>query len=377
VSAVDEGPEHGLAAPADALSALVREDGPLRFELWRHRSTAAARDTVGVHAIAAIRREVDRRMEFPRVQELRDQVEYLETQLGQGEGDPEDRRNATEIAELQSEHHRLREVWSRLEGAQREVHTLEEVALQALFEHAAVDEFLGEARAVKARFDRALVYALLALERRRDRITLLVAELDENRALDRWLGGLLSQLEARGWTLHGHIDGGDVLPADAWPAERRWGPPRDAAYFASTLRERERAYRTLLLRVSGPWAGVLLAPEGGLHRWNAASRADDDRAQLYVRRVLLDSELKDREWTHPGARPDLGKAWEERRREAPVREHDDTEAAVTVPVKVRVDHGPGGYWPRLEEVILAALRRYEADLNLDRDALFWGPLDPP
>jgi ATP-dependent Clp protease ATP-binding subunit ClpC len=377
VTVPGEGPEHGLAPPPEALSALVREDHGLRFELWRHRSSAASRDLGGVHAIAAIRREADRRMEYPRVQELRDQVEYLETQLAQGEEDPEDRRNAAEIAELQSEHHRLAEVWARLDGAWKEVHTLEEVALQALFEHSAVDEFVTEAKAVRARFDRAMVYALLALERKRDRITLLVSELDELRALERWLGGLLAQLDARGWSLTGHLDGGELLPGDDWPAERRWGPPRDAAFFASSLRDPERTYRTLLLRISGPWAGVLLGPEGGLHRWNAASRADSDRAQLYVRRVLLDSALKETEWSHPGAQPDVGKVWEERRREAPVRDHEDTELAVTVPVKVRVEVGPGGYWPRLEEVILAALRRYEADLDLDRNALFWGPLDPP
>ena len=374
-------PGETLLAPEEAVIALREEAGGLVFVVYNARSAAAERELHGVERIAGLRREVDRWMELHRVEAVREQIDHLVTSIGYGSDATDapnaDRRTSAEIAELQSEHYRLHEAWTALTLARDELYTLEEVALIALFEHADNAEFAREAEAVMKRLRVALCHVLLVQERRRDAITLLVTELDDNRGFERWLLPLYRDLERRGWSATSHIDAEPLGQGEEWPADRRWGPPRSPEEMLTRLGAPERPVRNVLVRVSGPWAGALLALEVGLHRWHLDDSNDDARrVHLAVKLLGLRAAVPDKAWNHKSMLPESLGNLEERRKVPTVRDRD------AKPGEVRV---PGGgavagvfeqnYFDRLEDVTLEHLLWYERDDAPERDALFEGSLD--
>jgi len=353
------------------------EAGALRLVVRRRAGVKGARQAYGFDEVSRMRREVDGWMQLGPVQELKDEMDFLLTQLNVGPADRESGRQANEKAALQAEHHRLQEMWGRLAKAQEDVRSAEELAMTALFEGEALGPFVDEARASHAAFRRALPRAMLALEPRRDAITLAIEELDEG-AFELWLAPLLRALEARGWQALVHIDG-DKAPAlgPPWPSDRRWGPPRTAGEALLALAQPKRSFRNVLLRCKGSYAGGLLALEAGLHRMilprrQASEGAEDDRAHVNVQLVLLDFEIPADAWAHRAfALPALGQA-ATRRRGAAAREHDRVEGAVMVAGRrARVDVAAGAYWAHLEEIALEHLLLFEDPRSgLSRDEVF-------
>jgi ATP-dependent Clp protease ATP-binding subunit ClpC len=370
VRALDEARDGG-----DAPFATL-ETGRLFFDVRRAAATARARDAVDLKDVADIRREIDRAMSLDRVRQLGEQLAYLVTQLSYGRTRGEDRRTAHELSTLRSEHHRLAEIWKRVTAAQADAHAAEEVALMAMREGEAIDAFAGEARDVLGRFRRELVIALLAQEPQRDRVTLLVEDHSAGLGLKLWLAPLLRDLARRGWTaqIHAHGAAREEPTAD-WPASRPWGPPRDPGWLLDRLDDRATAPRNVLLRCEGPYAGVLLALEGGLHTF-VKPEHDVEKAFVTVKRIAMRTALLDKEWSVKACVPDPPNDANILRRVPAVRELDVPARRLAIANGARAldDCDVDGYFGRLEEIALLHLLHVESS-DLDRDELFLGPLD--
>ena len=374
----EEEREEGAAREGPAVASA--ETPALRLSARRRRTAKASRQAHGFEEISRLRREVDAWTELSPVEQLVDQIDFLRTQLSLGPADREQGRQAQETAQLQAEHHRLSEAWQRLQRAQEDVRSVEELAMMALFEGEAIGPFTDEARAAWEAYRRALPYALVAQEPRRDAVTMVLEELDEG-AFDLWLAPMLRELPRRGWALTLHLDGDKAAPAggvhaEPWPEARRWGPPRTADEALVALAAPKRSFRSALLRAKGASAGVLLALEAGLHRIALPKKggddAGDDRAHVFARLVALEGDITGEQWDHRSLAPPHPSSAMTRRRGPAAREHDRIEKVVLIAGRrARVDVDPGEYWARLEEIALAHLLLFEEEgSGLSRDDAF-------
>ena len=338
----------------DGVLVVSAISGAFRLDFRRKKSVKAAQQVHGEAEIARLRREVDRLMALAPVEQVKDQIDFLVTQLGAGDGAPKkhDRRWTQEQSELQAEHHRLHALHEKLALAQEEAHSVEEIAILALFEGQEVLPFLEDARAAHRKVLRALPYVMLALEPHRDAITWILEELDEG-AFDVFLPPLLREIEARGWSALVHIDAGERVAEDQWPADRRWGPPRSIDVLRAALAADKRTFRGLVLRCKGAYAGVLLALESGLHRFEVPQRAgqtgySDNVAHVEVRTVAFSFDVDNEAWTHKSMGPPQPATASHRRRGQAVRERKSSDQTVLVVGKrARLDLDPAEYWSRL------------------------------
>jgi len=296
-----------------------------------------------------------------RVEQLDDQVDYLVAQLSR----PEAGARAEDLATMQGEHHRLASLREELSSAFEDVCSLEELALSAYLSGEEAGSLWAEVEPARTRFCAALVRALVAQEKRRHGATLLVLELDANRAMDLWLAPLLRDLTRRGWTAAVHVDGDEK--DDGWPAHRRWGPPRTPEWALDRLQLSERPFRGVLLRVDGDHAGVWLALEAGLHRYSHFGHSGSGApADLHVALLAQRTALTDGEWSPPLLDPPAPTAASELSKRAPVRDHDGRAERLVVCKQTTVHLPPSEYWLRFEEVALAHLVLFERGL-LDGD----------
>ncbi|AUX39222.1 uncharacterized protein SOCE26_006050 [Sorangium cellulosum] len=363
--------------PAEG-AALARAETPaLRLVARRRRAARAAQQAFGVEQVGALRREVDQWMGLAPVEQLREQIDFLLTQLSLGDAPSRDRRMEQDTAALQAEHHRLSEIWGQLSRAQEEMHEVEELAMMALLEGEEVRELAGEARAAWEGVRRVLPRALVATEPRRDAITLILEELDAG-AFERWLAPLLEELPRRGWNATLHIDGDRPGPGDgAWPASRRWGPPRAPRDVLGALEQPKRGFRSVLLRCTGSYAGAFLSLERGLHRRvvqkrDAGDAPGDGRLHVFVHFVAHAAGIAEDQWEHASLAPPPAGAAAARRRGAAAREHDEVEGAALIAARrARIAMDPAWYWRRLDEVVLAHLLLFEdGGSGLDRSEYF-------
>ncbi len=361
VSTVD-----GPVAPRDAQTLTV---GGLRFAMIRGRTRRASAAAEELQTITAIRRAMDRRMRLEPIEELEDQVQYLLAQLAQKPTAHEDRDR--DVAHLQGEHHRLGTLSRTLASAYEDICALEELALTAAADDAPSTGLVKEAEAVRARFAGALVHALVAMENQRNAATVMLLELDTNRAFDLWLAPLLRDATRRGYAITLHVDGGEKH--ESWPAERRWGPPQTPDWMLEQLTLAERPFRNLLLRASGDHVGIWLALEAGLHRFVGFG---EGTGHMHVTLIARRSELTPKEWTPPMLDPPAPSANGELERMAPVRLHDATEGTVTVCGRIPLRLSTDEYWRSFEEVAHEHLLLFEAKaLGRDRHAAFEPRLD--
>ncbi|WP_437279301.1 AAA family ATPase [Sorangium sp. So ce375] len=374
---VTEAGEPEAAAPADGAVIAHAETPALCLVARRRRAAKAAQQAFGVEQVGDLRREVDQWMGLGPIEQLKEQIDFLLTQLSLTSGPSRDRRKEIDTAALQAEHHRLSELWGRLERAQEEMHGVEELALMALLEGEEVRGLASEARAAWEGMRKVLPRALVATESRRDAITLILEELDEG-AFARWLVPLLKALPRRGWGATLHIDGDRAGPGDgAWPASRRWGPPRSLDDVLEALDKPKRGFRSVLLRCTGADAGALLSLERGLHRMvvrkrDAGDAPGDDRLHVFVHFVAHAADIAEDQWEHRSLAPPPAGSAAARRRGAAARELDEVEAAVLIAGRrARIVMDPAWYWQRLDEVALTHLLLFEEDgSGLDRSEYF-------
>ncbi|MFO0626447.1 MAG: AAA family ATPase [Polyangiales bacterium] len=373
---------HVLAAQEDTttidgawLAGDHRHDA-LRVRLFARRATTLGHAQTASARVGALRRFADGALRLPRLVALREQLDYVVASLDHGRAAKDDTA-AAEIAALQTEHHHLTTVWDALETHRTALHDVEELMTLATFERGAADELLDEALAADARYRTALARALLAAEPRRDAITLMVAEIDGRRGLDRWLGALLDALEPRGWSAVFHLHGSAHRRADdVWPPDLPWCAPRDAAWMRAKLDEEDRDFSYVVVRVRGPWCGALLALEAGLVVIAPVPHAhEEDRAHLWVRTLGLTDGVPDAAWRDAMMTPPPSTQWPQVRRATPSRHAVDTAETVGLPgggeARVPVD----AWFTNAEALCLPHLLWFEGDPRApEREALFDGPL---
>ncbi|WP_437571186.1 AAA family ATPase [Sorangium sp. So ce542] len=367
-------------APAEGAVVGRAETPALRLVARRRRAARAGQQAFGVEQVGDLRREVDLWMGLGPIEQLREQIDFLLTQLSLSSGRSRDRRKEIDAAALQAEHHRLSELWGQLAAAQEEMHGVEELALMALLEGEEVRELAREARAAWEGVRKVLPRALVATEPRRDAITLILEELDEG-AFDRWLAPLLRELPRRGWSATLHIDGDRAGPGDgAWPASRRWGPPRSPGEVLEALAQPKRGFRNVLFRCTGAYAGAFLSLERGHHELvtrgrdagDARDTPSDGRLHVFVHFVAHAAGIAEDHWEHRSLAPPPAGSSAARRRGAAAREHDEVEGAVLIAGRrARLAMDPAWYWERLDEVALSHLLLFEDEgSGLDRSEYF-------
>jgi ATP-dependent Clp protease ATP-binding subunit ClpC len=322
--------------------------------------------------VAWIRRHADAYVHLDGVTEMRDHIELLVAELNLTQDEKEDRRTERERAELGAEHHRLAEIWRKVAAAQEEIHALEELAIVALFEGQGVGSLLDDAEKAFDALERAMPYALVALEPRRDAIALMIEEIDEG-ALRLWLAPLLDELPRRGWSAIVHVHGGERAAVDAWPADRKWGPPRPPAWVTDQLVAGV-SLRNLILRVKGPYAGVFLALEAGLHRMlipktGEGGAGDGEALHVGVRALGRSFDLPDEAWTDARLAPPPPADSGARKRGRAAREHDRIQGLLTIHHSTHIPVAAGAYWTSLDVIAFAHLLRFD-DGSLDRDSFF-------
>jgi len=202
---------------------------------------------------------------------------------------------------------------------------------------------------------------------------LMVSELDDTRGLERWLEGLDVACEARRWTVDAHLFDMAAERGDEWPAERRWGPPRELRTVIDLLREpEEREARSVVLAVEGVHSGVLLALERGVHVW----RAGEGRSVVEVRLLTRAIGLDEKEWAHATLTPPMPTEFEALCK-APAVRTTWVDLYVQTPELRRVELRKGQH-PL--EVIERVACQHLVELEFDPDArpleeIMEGPLD--
>jgi len=368
----------GPGARGGTVAVSTREDEGLHFAL-APGAPPGRREIRGIADLSARRRDVDRWFGFSAVEDVREQVQFLVSQLSyRAQAKKKDVRPAREIERQQGEHHRLAPVYERARSARADVHAIEEMALTALLEGERSVEWIAEMKEAYQKFRHALLHLLVVREKGRDQITLLVQELNGS-PFGTWLGPLLSQRKARGWSFTFHIDGDLRGPEDEWPSveERRFGPGRTAEEMERRLREPRRRFHAALVRVEGPYA-LLLATEAGLHRF-LGETADVKPTHLYVTRLAQRATLGEKDWPHAALKPVSVAELNTLSRAAAHREYDPIRKELKLLDKSRIlPLERERYWQDFEDIALEHLLCLEEDDDIDESALeavFTGPLD--
>ena len=336
--------------------ALVRRHGPAK---------AARKGTHGLGRLSSLRRWAVMLCRLDRSNELREQVRFLVAQLGRT---PEKGADTSIIGRLSADHHRLATALAAVDRCRLDLETLEELGLDAFFAGEDLEELVERADAIEAEMRAAALSALVALEPRRDEVTLVLQELDSRRGLGFYLTGLARSCERRRLEIEAHVDrDADRRGHDGWPAERRWGPPRTPAELLERLRVEDREPISVMLRIRGKDA-ILLALECGLHRDDVPS-AGGESTYFEVSLVALRTNFASREWAR--VEPWNPVAFPERTRIAPARRYRVGEVAL---VGGYVTYHPKPeYFARLDEIHTLLLVAAERG-RLDRHGLFQGTL---
>lgn len=343
--------------------------GRLVFRLYGGRAGSERADAIDTEHIGQLRRRAKQYMALDAVDEAKEQLAHLRSELSRDTDDDGDARTAKERAQLMRDHHRYREAWEAVERCTDDLVVAEELAMGALFSGEDPGDAREEAESVFGELRKKLVFLLLARERIRDRGTFTLAELDDGRALNRWLLPALEAFEARGWNAELHV-----------PHERPsldygvWGEPVPHDEIIARLSAEHRKRMTLMMRVAGPYAGTLLALEAGRHVYDRMEEGPQ-HAELAVQLVSMRFKIDKKEFVREElAPPVVDHAL--RTATAVVRAHDflhgrlqsfRQEGSIPLPWT--------DYWKRFEEITLDHLLVYERDPNLDREQLFIGPLD--
>lgn len=329
------------------------EGSALAVSLFRGPPRSERRGTQGLRRIATLRRTALQCWSLEIVTEMRDRVEYLVAELARGS-----RRRAGAPGEAVAEHARLSEALTTLRNAIEALEGAEDLASAALSEGEACEPYVEEAELAMAQFERAFVQSVLGTLRLDEALLLVAAHSDAAR-LVQWLTELLAAAELRGWTVLVHR-WEDKSPAPPWPASLPWGPPRDAAWVAASVdnadaAEIARAWRGVIVRVTGPRAGALMCYEAGLHRFvDAPGAVHTEHLDIRLPKLkfdIADEKLAAHSYALPKRR-EPGVAI----RETAVRVHDYGRDSVASPKAGQVFNvQPSTYWRDQERIVFSIL----------------------
>ena len=340
----------------------------LRFGLVRVRPEQDAEGVRAIIEVVALRRELRRRLSVPVIEELREEVGILVTELGQRKKNDNPQRGAVVAARL-AEHARLGPLVAELDAMYADLCAVEEMLLGTFVAssrqterrdvaRAEIATLRADARGLAQRFEVALAAAVVSLYPQRSAITLLVSELDGHGAFELYLAPFVRQAKARAWKLELHVQGEGTAPAS-------FGSAHSGAAFLEILAGPERSFRHVLVRVTGEHVGAWLALEAGLHRFVGAVDGEDARlfVQVVARRAaLLPAELDALAPPLPDALHAFGK-------QKPVRSFEDEHCTVrSGTVQTKLDVSAGTYWPRFETVVVTHLLAREGQSALEGGA---------
>lgn len=352
----------------EAMPCVAREDdGQYRITVHKRGTNKAVFEYAAMSEISRARRELARYSRFDRIVELREHVRFLVAQLGYERGEREKLgREAADHGKLRAEHHRLSTLLKAMDDSADTVRAVEDLALDAYFRGQQVGPLRREVFEARGAFIDPLTSALIAQEPRRDEVSLILQEVDDGKALQLYVPGLIAYAEANELEVQLHLDRGDRDDVPAWPKDRRWGPPREYKSVADAINAKERSSMPLLLRARGPEA-MLLALEGGLHKWSASS--GESEANLFITRLALRFRMGDDDWAKMD--PDGPSVFPERVRTQPTRVHHRANNHITIVQRNTLEMPPRDYWRRFREVALAHLILFEEG-KLDRAGREWG-----
>jgi ATP-dependent Clp protease ATP-binding subunit ClpC len=347
---------------------LSLRDGALEVELHK-ASPKAARNQLGlVHNLQAERRNMDALFRLEAVVQLEEQIAFLVAQLSQGEKDERGPGSAT-VANLRGEHHRLDGLWRNVQQLRDALVAAEELALMALFEQQDVQPFIEDANEQLKALTRHLPAVLLALQPKRDDITLLLQEAGEGRGLDRWLLPLLKDAPRRRWV----VEGRPSAISKSSERKRKWDEPLGPESLHRALEDPERKFHEVLLSVHGPNAGVFLALEAGLHRFHGPD--EDKPPLLIIKPVAMRSSLSDKELSLPVISPAAPPPIKQLRLMPAVREHlADGNLMLCGGARMMMLEEKD-YFPLFESVLLEHIALAEFSGGLDRESTFSFELD--
>lgn len=329
-----------------------------------------------IQQVANLRRPIRKQLALPVIEELREEVGILVTELGITKREHEKKDSGQLVAARLAEHARLAPMLEKLDAAHADLCALEELLLLAFFSaspagacvggeltkrSAEVAGLLADATESALRFEVGLAAALVALYPRRNGVSLLVSELDGHGAFDFYLAPLLRQANARAWQFELNVHGEGP--------QGGFGPAHSAKDFLALLTTPDRSFRHVLLRVQGENAGAWLGVETGLHRFVAA--ADGDDAHLFVRLAARRAALAEHELA--ALAPPLPDAVHQLLKQKPIRTFEDEHVSVrSGKATSKIVASAGTYWERLEAVVVRHLlsRDEQAELVTEIDTLF-------
>jgi len=240
----------------------------------------------------------------------------------------------------------------------------------ALFEQQDVQPFVDDALAQLQALRRQMPALLLAMQPKRDDITLVLQEVGESGGIERWLLPLLEDAPRRGWV----IDGRPAVTSKNSDRKRKWGEPLKLENVKKTLRNPERGFHEVLLFVHGPNAGVFLALEAGVHRFQA-SEGSETPPFLIITPVAMRSSLSEKELELPAIRPPTPPPLKQLRLMPANRDHLADEKLELCNGARQMTLGSQGYFPDLEFILLEHIDQAERAGGLDREGLFSFGLD--
>lgn len=277
----------------------------LKVTLVKASQKRARQDLRGAAGVSEVRRGIYASLALEQVDDTRERVKLLVAQLAQAQRSAAKKKrglSGKELSSLHAELGRLQPLIERSEVDRGEIDALEELAIQTLYDDEDTSELMAEALEIERRFRYVLLELLLAGvdERLLDRGTVMVGEIDDRRALDFWLPGLVEAAKARKWQLGFHLDRDrEPLPPDSeWDDDLRWGPARSGAWIAKRAAADKRKKMRLVIEARGHRAGVLLALSAGLLRFvGGKAGGSDDPAHLEVIHLARRAPLLDTQWS--------------------------------------------------------------------------------
>jgi ATP-dependent Clp protease ATP-binding subunit ClpC len=359
----------GREAQGGRLDITLRE-GKVAVEL-RQSSPRSARSQLGlVRDLQARRRDIDSLFRLDAMAQLKERMDFLVAQLSQGEGE-ERGALAQSVAALQGEHRRLDGLWTHAQQLRGALVAAEELSLMALYEQQDVQPFIDDAHEQLQSLRRLLPSVLLAMQPKRDELTLFLQEV-EGPGLERWLLPLLDDAPRRRWMLEGRPS----VTSKSSERSRKWGAPLGLEALRGALTNPGRTFREVLLSVRGPNAGVFLAFEAGVHRFPPVEEKDEPFV-LVVRPVAMRDSLSEKELTLPVIAPSVPLPIKQLRLMPAVREFLPEGALALCDDARRLVLDARSYFQNLELILLEHIALYERGSGLDRESLFSFELDIP
>jgi len=253
------------AGPVEGAPITQRKSEMLAVGLFRGTVRARRSSTPALHRIAVLRRTAAAVRHLEVVEEMHDRRTYLVAELSRS-----GRRGRAPAGTSAAEHARLAQVLTALDDAVEALEGVEDLASAAVYEGEDPGPYVEEAEQAMASFEEAFVRAVMG-QYGADAAVLMVKAHTDPMRLTAWLLDLLDGADAHEWTVTVHR-WEDAKKEAGWPEPLQWGPPRAASWVREELEDAEakevgRAWRGVLVRVTGPGAGGLMCFEAGLHRF--------------------------------------------------------------------------------------------------------------